>query len=255
MAKRFKIEGNALIIEDTVGDVLLLDVPASSVYYDSEVLNNGSIFIVDRDKNDSIGLNYEVPLADAVTALDVPFTEETFRSWARANLGFNSPQVSGLSLYGTLDYNDLATATTPISVTADVETKLTNDTAGAYTNILYPPPGVTSLWNSTTNQLDFGELSLGDQIEIRMDVEITTTSPSTHVILDTHLGVGQAGEYAIPFGDATFKLAGTYQLTRYTAVYMGNSLTLDNPGEFNIKADANVTVKVNGFALFVRKYA
>ena len=66
---------------------------------------------------------------------------------------------------GFLDYNDLATHTTPITLVANVDKKLTNDTLGAFTNILYSPFGVNSIWNSSTNSYDFTELSLGDTID------------------------------------------------------------------------------------------
>lgn len=148
---------------------------------------------------------------------------------------------------GFFDYNDLGTATTPISVTGGGGfVKLTNDEAGANTNKDYPPNGVTDVWDASNDRFDFSELNLGDMIDIRLDIEVTTTSPNQEVETVLVLGVG-AFEYSIPFDKTSYKNAGTQQINRFNGIYIGNALTLNNFGEFRVQSDGNATVKVNGF--------
>jgi hypothetical protein len=155
---------------------------------------------------------------------------------------------------GTLDYNDLATQTTPIAVTGNgLPHKLTNDGGGAYTNKLYPPIGVTDVWNVTTSQFDFSQLELGDHLTIRVSVIIETLSTFTDINIDAVLGVG-VSEYELHLVSRSFKSIGTYEVSTTAGIYMGNDLTLDNPGELRIKSDGNLNVEVVGVACLIHKY-
>ena len=60
---------------------------------------------------------------------------------------------------GWVDYEDSATTTTPINLTQNVWTDLTNDKAGSGTITTYKPSFITGdLWNSASNSLDFSEV-------------------------------------------------------------------------------------------------
>jgi hypothetical protein len=72
---------------------------------------------------------------------------------------------------GVLDYNDTATTTTPISISANTWTTITNDGLGAFTNKSYKPYEVTELMNSS-GQIDCSELQLGAGILIRNDYKV-----------------------------------------------------------------------------------
>lgn len=56
---------------------------------------------------------------------------------------------------GFLDYQDTATAGTPINPAASTWTKLTNNELGANTRKNFAPDGVTDLWDPVTNEFDF----------------------------------------------------------------------------------------------------
>ncbi len=84
---------------------------------------------------------------------------------------------------GFFDYNDSATAITPISVLANTWTKLTNNGLGAFTNKTYKPAGVAEVWNTTTNRFEWGDLVLGDTLDIRADIDIITSVPNQIVNL------------------------------------------------------------------------
>ena len=160
-------------------------------------------------------------------------------------------EISGLPIDnfkgGFFDYNDVATQSTPIVVTGGGGfVKLTNDEQGAFTNKDYPPAGVTDIWDSINNRFDFSELNLGDMIDLRLDLEVTTTSPNQELDIRLFLGIGQS-EYSVPFVKLTYKTAGAQAINRFNGIYIGNLVTLNGFGEFRIASDANATVKVNGW--------
>ena len=152
------------------------------------------------------------------------------------------------AITGFVDYNDAATASTPISYTGGSGfQKLTNDGAGPFTNKNCLPPGITDIWDTTNNRFDWGELKLCDMIDIRLDCEITTTSNNQEVDINLYLAVG-GSEYPIPFiAGQSFKFAGAHQVNRYNGIYMGNTDTLNNYGEFRVSSPDNCTIKVNGW--------
>lgn len=148
---------------------------------------------------------------------------------------------------GFVDYNDLATTATPITHSGvGGYIALTNDTLGSYTNTNYLPTGITTLWNTTNNQLDFSELSLGDMVDVRIDIQITTSVPNQDVNLKFRLAIG-GFSYDLTFHHVSPKAAGTYNIVRYIGLYMGDNNTLNNPAEIMIDSDASCDIKVNGW--------
>ena len=159
-----------------------------------------------------------------------------------------------LKKYGFVDYNDLATATTPITITGGGGfVYLTNDELGAFTNKSYPPGGVTDVWDSSTNAFDFSELNLGSKMDYRLDVTITTTAANQEVDLQIELAIG-AGVYSLSVAQRQYKTAGTYPAVVSNFVYMGDSNTMDNPAKFKISSGNNATVIVNGWACAITLY-
>jgi len=149
---------------------------------------------------------------------------------------------------GLVDYNDLGTQTTPISVIGGAASVvLTNDGLGSFTNKTFLPTGVTDIFNSTTNQFDWSQLSNGDMIDIRLDLLVTTTQPNQTVDVELMMASGQVGEYPILFSTASYKTVKEHKVNRFNGVYMGDDFTRLNPAEFKISSDSNCTVKVNGW--------
>ncbi len=149
---------------------------------------------------------------------------------------------------GLFDYNDLATTGTPIVVTAaGGNVALTNDGDGAFTNKLFPPIGVTDVWDASTDLFDWSELKLGDMVDIRIDVDVITTSVNTEIKIDLHLGTGGSA-YTIPWIlETNYKNTGTHKLNRYNGIYMGDTNTINNGGQFMISTDKDCTAVVNGW--------
>lgn len=149
---------------------------------------------------------------------------------------------------GLVDYNDAATAGTPLVVTeVGSPVPLPNDGLGAFTNKIFIPDGITDIWDTLTDKFDFTELSLGDMIDIRLDVALITSSVNTQIKIDMRLGIG-GSEYLVPFiPEVNFKDTGTHPLTRFNGIYMGDTNTLNNGAHFEITTDKDCTIIVNGW--------
>lgn len=148
---------------------------------------------------------------------------------------------------GWADFSDSATATTPISVTPAMGwTLLTNNKLGAYTNTSFLPEGITTNVFAA-NQFHFDEMNVGDMIDIRLDLQVTTTSPNTTVLTRLRSGIGCASEFSSIFTQLNYKSAGTNYVNRYNGIYIGSTDIRDYPAQFEIMSDANISVRVNGW--------
>ncbi len=87
---------------------------------------------------------------------------------------------------GFANYEDLATITTPIVLTANVWTIITNDKQGEHTTEVFKPSYVTgSLWNSASSKIDFTEVPIGKVVLLKVDFQIVQTANNT--ILDCQI--------------------------------------------------------------------
>lgn len=159
---------------------------------------------------------------------------------------------------GFADYNDLASASTPITLNADTWTDLTNDGEGAFTNLDYLPPGVSRLMDVSTGAIDCSELELGDSVIIRLDY--TVDQSNNNSLLEARFQAGIGGN-AYTIERVVQRLdSGTTRTYRFSLVadfiYMGDSNTRDNPIMPQIKLDgAGGTVVNAGIVIEVVKRA
>lgn len=152
---------------------------------------------------------------------------------------------AGLSKY-SFDYNDLATASVPISYTTG-DIVLTNDGLGTFTNVSEIPSGVT-IYNTSTNEFDFSSLQINDVVMIRLDITVETSSANQFFRTWLELSQG-VSPYHINFHSyLQFKTAGTYEnLTVEMRVVIQNEETRDNPAQFKFSSDASADIVVNGY--------
>lgn len=152
---------------------------------------------------------------------------------------------------GWIDYNDLATQTTPLAYTTG-NLKITNDGAGAYSTSVYKPSGVTRLWNTSTNQFDFTGLNIGDEVSIRIDLVITTTANNQEGTLQLNFDIG-GSPYSLGILNEQKKTIGTYSAVRTSHFYIGNVGTKNNPAELIFTSSDPASIKVNGFFISVKR--
>lgn len=98
----------------------------------------------------------------------------------------NEIKTSTNALYDTLGgfafYEDTGTTTTPINLSQDTWTDLTNNKAGSGTLTSHKPSYITGdLWDSATNTIDLSEVPVGKVLLIRNDYDITTGAANTRM--------------------------------------------------------------------------
>jgi len=159
------------------------------------------------------------------------------------------------SSFGYFHYADTATTVSPIAVVPDLAKKLTNDTLGAYTNIAQAPYGVTNIWNPTTNQFDLSDLTIGDSLQFRADILLTTTSANQDVSLYIKFGIGSPSEYKILIDNFNLKTITTdYHVLKSCIFSIDNDDWRDFPAEVYILSDDDATVVVTGWYIpIIRK--
>lgn len=81
--------GNSIVVTDTVAVKDIIDVPAKLVYYDlDELVNNENIRLLHISTSDSLHQRFPtIALADAINSADEAFTVDSFKTFARTNLG------------------------------------------------------------------------------------------------------------------------------------------------------------------------
>ena len=153
---------------------------------------------------------------------------------------------------GFWDYNDTATSSTPIALTAaNTEYQLTNNGTGVYTNTAYGLPGVTNIYNTATNYFNFSSLKIGDTVDIRVECEITTTSTSNELDLLMELGIGTS-PYKLVIDRQYFKSASVKKVVAMASIYIGNNDTKNGLARFIVKNDSTgSSIKVSGWYIRV----
>ena len=188
MAKKIIIEnGNAIVVIDTDSGKRLLSEPIKSIWYNEEMLQKGVVQFTNIDPEDTQHL-LSVSLSDCLDSTDSLFTEESFRTFAQSNLGFNSAgRSSALKtaayLIGWQDFADTTTQSTPIAQTLvnGGEVQLTNNNGDTLTdgntsvNAETTAKGVNDLWSTQSNTFVFGNTGLdkNDLLSLRIDLKIS----------------------------------------------------------------------------------
>jgi hypothetical protein len=230
-------------IENKTNELLIYDTDTKSInYYPKTDLkvsaSEGNVLLTNGN---------QTIINDDVSKIDLPAFNGLYDLVTTIHGYISTQSPDGFS-GGWADYEDTATKGTPISVTA-TPTVLTNDGLGVDTNTKYLPSsgnGVTQLWDASSNGFDFSDLNVGDMVDIRMDINVITTSTNTAVDVNLHMGSG--GSVVVPFiSQQNFKTAGTFEVIRYMGVYIGSTDVRDSLAQLKVSADKNCTCTVNGW--------
>jgi len=152
---------------------------------------------------------------------------------------------------GFADYNDLATASSPVSLSANTWTDIPNDGAGAFTNLNFLPTGVTSILDTSTGYLDLSQLSLGDSVIIRNDFTVIPNGNRANLEFRYQLGSG-SGLYTLDYfvGRLDSGAGNSYRYNLYThLIYLGDDNTRLNPIKLQLKLSKNGNFTNNGSAI------
>lgn len=133
------------------------------------------------------------------------------------------------------------------SYLADTFITLSNNGEGSDT---YKDPltGIPDIYNISTDRFDFSGLSINDIVDLRIDLDINTTTASETVDCDIVLGEGQAGEYSIPLiSSKYYKNSGNFKISVNQEIDIKNNTAKDNPAFIRLKGSASSRLTVIGF--------
>ncbi len=169
----------------------------------------------------------------------------------------NEIKSSVNALYDTLGgfayYEDTATTATPINLTVDTYTDLTNDKAGSGTLTTYKPSYVTGdLWDSATNTIDLSELTEGKVVLVRIEYDITTGSANTR--MDSRLFFPDTNK-SLEFSHDTIASSGTeVRYSRTTQFFVTDAIKTSNV-KIQVKVDkSGATARVEDFQITVLSF-
>jgi len=164
----------------------------------------------------------------------------------------NKPDLSQyFSAVGGFDYEDLATQTTPLNYTTGF-LQLTNDILGANTKTNLNPYGVTSVWSDVTDTFNFNQLSIGDEVFLRVHIRVTTSSANQISGLSLLFAEGTPSEYRLPIDIQIYhRTAGVHDVTKEITFYLGNEDWRTLPVKLQFNSDANATIRVYGWHPYI----
>ena len=197
-------------------------------------------------------------ISDLQAALDIAAEGDAI--YADGEGGYTVEPVRprpGTVAQGSWKYAAGLTLTNPRELTlADTDYQLTNDGLdtdglGTETFLEYGLPGLTNVWNTTTNKLDFydtGVLSLGDSLDLLVEVDVTTGTTDTVVNIFLDLDADGTPFRLNLLTDQNYKSSGTYPIDLHIPFFMKTQAVLDGTGVICASADkTGATILVRGF--------
>ena len=169
----------------------------------------------------------------------------------------NEVKTSVNALYddqgGFAFYEDTATASTPINLTQDTWTDLTNDKAGSGTLTTHKPSYITGdLWDSATNTIDLSEVPVGKVILIRNDYDITTGAANTR--MDSRLYFPDTSK-SVEFAHDLISTSGDEVRYSRTTQFFVTAAIKTTGVKIQVKVDKNnATARVEDFQITILSF-
>lgn len=152
---------------------------------------------------------------------------------------------------GWANYEDTVTTGTPITLTpVDTYVNLTNDGLGAQSDSTFELPDVGAIWNTSTNSFDFSDMSIGDTVDVRVDIEVTTSGANHQIEIQLDMDTAPISvNFQLLVDRENFKSAGTFKIIKYYSLFIGSAAVRDGVHKIQTKSDTGTTdtVKVNGW--------
>jgi hypothetical protein len=149
---------------------------------------------------------------------------------------------------GFANYEDTATLSTPIVLSADTWTNITNDKQGEHTTEVYKPAYVTgSLWNSATSKIDLTEVPIGKVVLLKVDFQITETANNT--VLECQM-VGGGHTMQILTTEMKFQ-SGTHHYSITNMVYVEDAAMQTAGLNIQLKTSSNSQVEMHNIMITI----
>ena len=107
-----------------------------------------------------------------------------------------------------------------------------------------------ALWNTTTDNLDLSDLLIGDTVDIRIDLTVTTTGANHEITVSIDMDTAPiATNFELALIRENFKNAGTFPIIRFYSLFIGSAAVRDGLHHIHAKSDTGTTdsVVVNGW--------
>ena len=137
------------------------------------------------------------------------------------------------------------------AITSSVWTPVENDGLGANTITTFALTGV-DIYDITSQQFDYTDLTLADTIDYRFDANITTSSVNQVIAVRLVISYGSLN-IPLTFIYNTFKSVGTYPLFGSLRSPILTELVRTNPARIEIYSDDALTLDLNGYNIQVTK--
>lgn len=198
---------------------------------------------------DVLNLTFEVPTGD-VTSFN--FYIDAFKLELVNHTNYLPTLFSKVedSKMGNYDYNNTASSQ---SFTG-TEIELFNNSLGSLTDVSNGLKSIPEPYNNVTNAFDWSKLDIGDRVDIRLDVTITTTTANQIVELYMKNAIGGANPYNISWLEKGYKNSGlqnSIQISNF--FYLKDDNTRLNPSKFAFMSDDNATILVTGWLVSITK--
>ena len=200
-------------------------------------LSDVNFSLADKQKLDSIQAGAETNIQSDFLIADT--TQD----------GFIKNKPPGLfTSVGSLHYADLETQTTPFTTVANVAKKLNNDALGSLTNIANAPYGISTLWNSVGSFfIDLTQLSIGDLVNLRVDMLITPSAINSQYRVFLKMAIGSAEPWELTLVNSDRKLATEFQINDSVNFDIARQSLINFPSELWIETSVNTTIKIKGW--------
>lgn len=163
-------------------------------------------------------------------------------------------QQQYLNSVGSFRYQDLSSQITPVSIIASTDTLIANDTEGDKTNLSNSPYGVSTVYLETENAFDFSSLSIGDTIDLRIDLTIETTIANQIFKLFARTATSSINEEDKYFAFEQIKSIGTNSFSFSIPFDIANGDIQNNPAQIFINSDASASISnINYYVEVIRK--
>ncbi len=147
---------------------------------------------------------------------------------------------------GSFDIADAGTGVTPFAYTGGSGfVNLPNDNADTV-SATNPPLGISGVYDTVAEKLDFSELKVGSVVFLRVDLDIDTNINNQEVVLRLVLAEG-AYDVPLTITRSGYKQQGSYDLIGEVSFDIGDATVRDNPGLVQISSDGDLDVRVNGY--------
>ena len=131
-----------------------------------------------------------------------------------------------------------------VNLTSNTYAILTNNGLAAGSTKI-PYFNIADLFKTSTNRFSLAGLSIGDAIDIRIQLNVTTNSANEVVNGILTFAMGADSEFTVPFMNETlFKDAGTRTLSFNTRIFVRSSDMLTNAGKIEIRTTGSGSAQI-----------